>query len=138
MRRVMAVLFAVLVLAACSKAEPEVAVNDQVPADQQTEAAGAASEGAGGGGGGGAAPTWVAVDIEFADAPAEATAGAEIALENQGATVHNLTIDDTVIVEAQPGQTATATLDLEPGTYDFVCSVPGHEKLMSGTVEVTE
>ena len=73
-----------------------------------------------------------------AEAPAEAKAGAEIALENQGQTVHNVTIDDKVIVEAQAGTTAKAALELEPGTYDFVCSVPGHEKLMSGTVEVTE
>ena len=137
MQRVLVVVFAAVMLAACSKAAPEVAVNDQVPADQQTQAA-SASEGAGGGEGGGGAPTWVAVDIDFASAPETATAGAEIALENQGQTVHNVTIDDEVIVEAQAGQTATAPLELEPGTYEFVCSSPGHETLMKGTVEVTE
>lgn len=136
MQRMMVVLFAVLALAACSKQAPEVAANDQVPADQRTEAASdGASEPAGGGG---EAATWVAVDIDFSEAPSEATTGSEIVLENQGQSVHNVTIDGNVIVEAQPGQTATAALELDPGTYDFVCSVPGHEKLMKGKVEVVK
>ena len=137
MKRILVVLVAALALAGCSKQAPEVAVNDQVPADQRSEP-GAASEAAGGGGGGGEGATWVAVDIDFTEAPAEVASGSEITLVNEGASVHNVTIDDTLIVEAQGGQTASAPLELDPGTYDFVCSVPGHEQLMTGQVEVTE
>ena len=134
MKRMMVVVLAALMLAACSKADPEVVANDQVPADQRTEA-GAASE-ADGGEQGGAAATWVAVDIDFKEAPSEATAGGEITLVNEGAATHNVTIDGTTVVEAAGGETKSAPLDLEPGTYEFFCSVPGHESLMKGEVEV--
>lgn len=136
MKRTMVVILAALMLAACSKAEPEVAVDDQVPAAELSEAA-AASEGASeGGAGGGEDATWVAVDIDFAEAPAEAPAGGEITLVNEGAATHNVTIEDQVIVEAAGGETKSATLNLEPGTYEYVCSIPGHESLMNGEVEV--
>ena len=134
MHRIMLVLVLALALAACAKQAPEVVANDQVPADQRTEAASEGGSEPAGGGGGGA--TWVAVDIDFAEAPSTVKSGDEITLENQGQSVHNVTIEDEVIVEAQPGQSANATLELEPGSYDFVCSVPGHEELMKGTIEV--
>ncbi len=142
MRRIMVVLVAALALAACGKQAPEVSVNDQVPADQRTESAAAASEGQADGdtgdgwGGGAGEATWVAVDIDFESAPTEVKSGSEITLDNQGSTLHNVTINDKVIVEAEGGATKSATLDLEPGSYDFVCSVPGHDSLMKGKVEV--
>ena len=134
MRRIAVVLLAVFALAACSKADPEVTRQEQVPAEERTQAA-SASESAGEGSAGGA--TWVAEDIAWADAPAEVPAGTvEVTLNNTGSTLHNLTIDDNVIVEANGGETQTGTIDLKPGTYAYICSVPGHEDLMSGEVEV--
>ena len=139
--RAFAVVFGiVMVFAACGEAQPEVDPVSQVPADQRpepTEAGG--SEGAGGEGGGGA--TWVAVDIDFAEAPAELPAGeVEITLVNEGAAVHNVTIegvDPAPVVEAQGGATETGTVTLEPGTYTYICSVPGHESAMTGELTVS-
>ena len=81
--------------------------------------------------------SFTAVDIEFADAPAETVPAGEqeVTLVNEGQTLHNVTIPalgDTPIVEADGGDTATGTVTLEPGTYEYVCSIPGHESLMNG------
>jgi plastocyanin len=134
MRRVLVLVIAVLALAACSKQDPEVTPQAQVPADQRTEAG--ASEGGGGGDGGGDA-TWVAIDIDFESAPESLPAGEqEITLVNNGQAPHNVTIDGETIVEAEGGATQTGTVNLEPGTYEFICSVPGHEGSMNGELTV--
>ena len=135
-----AVLVALLVAAAgCAKQPPEVAVNDQVPADARTEAAAAATEGGGGGDG---TARFVAVDIAFESAPEELTAGTvTVELVNNGQAQHNVVFDDLgeePVVQANGGETATGEVELEPGTYRYHCSVPGHEPTMNGEVEVTE
>ncbi|CAN5755316.1 MAG: plastocyanin/azurin family copper-binding protein [Actinomycetota bacterium] len=133
------VLIGALALVGCTKLPPEVAVNDQVPADQRTE-----SEPAGGGGsegaGGGNEPVWVAVDIDFESAPSQLPAGdTEVTLTNNGAIEHNVVFDDLgaePVVVAGPGETQTGQVQLEPGTYRYHCSVPGHEPMMNGEVTV--
>jgi uncharacterized cupredoxin-like copper-binding protein len=38
----------------------------------------------------------------------------------------------------EPGESTTLTVDLEPGTYTYVCTIPGHDQLgMSGAFTVT-
>ena len=137
MQRILVVVLAALVLAACSKQPAEITANDQVPADQATTSA---SEGAGAGaseGAGGGDATWVAVDIDFEAAPETLPAGeSTITLTNNGSATHNVTIDGEVIVEAAGGATEEGTVELEPGTHEYVCSVPGHEQLMSGEITV--
>lgn len=136
MRRILVLVLAVLALTACTKQAPEVSANDQVPADQRTSAAAPAEEGSEGASGGGDA-TWVAVDIDFEAAPETLPAGeTTITLENQGASVHNVTIDGEVVVEAQGGATETASVNLEAGEHEYVCSIAGHEQLMKGTLTV--
>ena len=130
----------VLLLAGCSQQAPEITANEQVPADQRTEAAAEGGTEAAGGEGGG--PTWVAVDIDFESAPEELSAGAvEVELGNEGSIVHNVTFEgvnnDSPVVEAQGGQTATGTVELEAGDYTYFCSVPGHQDLMRGEVTVS-
>lgn len=75
--------------------------------------------------------------------PTELTADAgTVAVELQaGETVdHDFVIeelDDTRVVMVQPGQSVVGTVDLEPGTYTFYCSVPGHRTAgMEGTLTV--
>ena len=83
---------------------------------------------------------FTAVDIKFEQAPTTVKAGElQIALTNNGSAVHNVTmpdVQDGPLVEAAGGETATGTVELEPGTYEFFCSVPGHESSMSGELTV--
>ena len=83
---------------------------------------------------------WVAIDIEFEQGPTEATAGEQtIVLVNNGAQPHNVTIpaiSDTPILEADGGETVEDTITLEAGSYEYFCSVAGHEQQMKGTLTV--
>ena len=139
MRRSLIFVLAVLMLAACSKQAPEISAQEQVPAEQRTEAPNpdGTSDPGDGGDGSVEGATWVAVDIDFAEAPSTLPAGeTEVTLVNEGAALHNVTIDGEVVVEAQGGGTETGTVSLEPGTHEFICSVPGHESLMNGEITV--
>jgi plastocyanin len=80
---------------------------------------------------------WVAVDIDFDEEVTEAEAGeVTIALDNQGNLPHNVVIDGVGRVDADAGAKAAATMTLEPGTYEYLCDIPGHAGTMSGTLEV--
>ncbi|MGM0618825.1 MAG: cupredoxin domain-containing protein [Actinomycetota bacterium] len=51
---------------------------------------------------------------------------------------HNLVIEelDEEVAACEPGETVRGTVDLEPGTYTYVCTVPGHESTMRGELVV--
>jgi plastocyanin len=87
-------------------------------------------------------PLFVAVDIEFEQAPQALPPGdTTLTLENQGAIEHNVAFEelgDEVIVKAAPGESATGEVTLEPGEYTYYCSVPGHRTTMEGTLTVEE
>jgi len=77
--------------------------------------------------------------------PDTLTAGATIfEISNVGALVHNLEIEGQGIEEVlendlQPGESATLTVDLQPGTYEVYCPVADHaERGMRLTLTVTE
>jgi hypothetical protein len=142
MSRIPVALLAVLVLAlaACTPQEPEISANDQVPADARVEEE-PAEGGEGGGEAEGTPSTWVAVDVDFSEFDTELPAGPiALTLQNDGNLPHDITIeelgDDTVVV-ADGGETVTETVELEPGTYTFYCSVPGHRGTMEETVTVS-
>ena len=61
-----------------------------------------------------------------------------VELTCEDAVNHNFVIDETgeEVVECAPGETATGTVELEPGEYTYVCTVPGHESRMRGTLTV--
>jgi plastocyanin len=85
--------------------------------------------------------TFVAVDIDFEEHEKTAPAGTlTFELINEGAILHDVAIEelgDEIIVEAQPGETETGTVTLEPGTYTYFCAVPGHQAAgMEGTLTV--
>jgi plastocyanin len=91
--------------------------------------------------------TWVNVvvtDFAYTLDVAEASAGMiTFLVEHNGGMPHDFAIEGnrgqqkTAMIE--PGQTASLTVDLKPGTYTYLCTVPGHVLLgMKGTFRVTE
>jgi plastocyanin len=72
---------------------------------------------------------------ETLEAPAgEVTFG----LTCEGGVNHNLVIEelDEVVAECRRGQTDLGTVELEAGSYTYVCTIPGHERTMRGTLTV--
>jgi plastocyanin len=74
-------------------------------------------------------------DVEELTAPAGTV---EFELVCQDAVNHNLVIEelDEEVAACSPGETTRGTIDLEPGTYTYVCTVPGHESTMRGQLTV--
>jgi plastocyanin len=62
--------------------------------------------------------------------------GERLVVDNADPFRHTFTIEDAgVDVEIPAGRTVEVPLDLQPGTYDYICAVPGHEA-MTGTLVV--
>jgi uncharacterized cupredoxin-like copper-binding protein len=98
----------------------------------------------GAGAGGGATTVDVQADpsgsLAFVEKTLSAPAG-EITLDltNDSAVPHNIAVDgaDGVSDTVQDGGTATLTVDLPAGTYEYYCDVPGHRQAgMTGTLTV--
>jgi plastocyanin len=87
----------------------------------------------------GGAVTVVATDTKFDVGKIEASAGSlTVTLENHGALQHTFKIDGTsLLLKSSGGKSATGSVTLAKGTYDFECTIPGHKALgMKGTVVV--
>lgn len=64
-----------------------------------------------------------------------------VELTSEPSVEHTFVIEginaDEPVTEAPAGETATETVTLEPGSYTFYCSVPGHRAAgMEGTLTV--
>jgi plastocyanin len=101
-----------------------------------TEATTTEAEAAGGGG------TTVGM-TEYAFDPADetVTAGDTITAQNDGELPHNYTIeaggDEVTSGDVDPGSSGEVTVDVDPGEYDVICTIPGHaEQGMEGTITV--
>ena len=61
-------------------------------------------------------------------------------LENHGESPHNFSVKTAtadIDVDVEPGGTAETVVNLPPGTYKFICNVPGHKQLgMNGSLVV--
>lgn len=124
--RVLVAILLAVVLAGCGDQTPDRA---DTPADDAARTAGPVM--------------FVAIDIDYEHAPGSLPPGSHtIELINDGALPHTVTIeelDDRDVVEASGGGTATGEVELEPGSYTYYCSVPGHREAgMEGTLEVAE
>lgn len=82
--------------------------------------------------------------LEYAFEPPEVTAteGETVTAQNSGAIVHNLTLLDgdeqlAATPDVDPGKSAELTVEVGPGDYEMVCTIPGHAELgMEGTFTV--
>lgn len=104
--------------------------------------------GSGGNGAGSAQPlpeatelTLVGDEFEFSPATITVDQGEpfNLTLINTGSLVHDLTIAEFGFsIVANPGESVTGGFVPDrPGTYEFVCSIPGHAQAgMSGTILV--
>jgi azurin len=59
-----------------------------------------------------------------------------VELTCEDAVNHNFVIDGEVIAECRPGETGTGTVSLADGEHEFVCTIPGHDRTMRGTITV--
>lgn len=142
--RLTAIVVTGLLLTGCLSSQPKVAQVDQVSATQRAAMEATESPSGGGGGQGGGGPAkFVAIDIAYKDAPTEVKAGSvKMELVDEGNIEHTVAIEelgDKQVLDAQAGETDTATVDLKPGTYTYYCDIPGHRQAgMEGTLTVTE
>ena len=74
-------------------------------------------------------------DVERLTAPAGAVT---FELTCEDAVNHNVVIDelDEEVAVCAPGETGTGSIELQPGSYTYVCTVPGHESSMRGELVV--
>jgi plastocyanin len=140
-----AMLGAVEVFAREEEEEPreEAAAETGEPAATAPTTTGAVTTG--GGGGGGETTLENPADpreLRFSKSTLEAPAGTvTLVMENPSALEHNIAVrgegvDEQGEVVGQ-GDESTVTVELEPGEYEFYCSVPGHEAGgMKGTLTV--
>jgi uncharacterized cupredoxin-like copper-binding protein len=82
--------------------------------------------------------TVTAHDLYFNAKEIDASAGTlAVTLDNQGAVLHDFSIDEPSFkVSAGAGKSATKSVTLEPGQYEYFCDVPGHRATMHGTIVV--
>jgi plastocyanin len=143
MRRASAVMavaaLAVVGLAACGGGDDD---NETTAAATQP-----ANTATGGGGGGGGSTVDISTpsgtDLAFDQTDVSAKAGTvTIDFDNKQAIGHDVKVEDSSGqelggTELVSSGTATGTVDLQPGTYTFFCSVPGHREAgMEGTLTV--
>jgi len=99
----------------------------------------------GGGGGGGGSTVQISADpsgaLKFEQTDVSATAGSiTIDFTNMSSVPHDVTIEGNGASGATDqitDSTTSTTVDLDPGTYTFFCSVDGHRAAgMEGTLTV--
>lgn len=101
---------------------------------------GAPTDTDGGNGGGAGGPVGAEIEAtNFAFDPTELTIaqGEVVEITNVGRTLHNFTVDGEGITSGNVPTDQSGTADtsgLDPGSYDFYCSL--HRAAMQGTLEV--
>jgi plastocyanin len=115
--------------------------------DTTAAATAPANTGATAGGGGGGSTVDISTpsgsDLAYDEQDVTAKAGTvTIDFDNRQAQQHDVKVEDSSGqeiggTELVSSNTTTGTVDLQPGTYTFFCSVPGHREAgMEGTLTV--
>lgn len=85
----------------------------------------------------------VAEEFNFTLDSSQLSAGpTTFVIKNNGSMKHDFEISGNGIEQKtdkiNPGETTELTVELEPGTYTYICTIPGHEELgMRGTFTVS-
>lgn len=104
-------------------------------------------DGGGGGGNGESIAAGGAVvslaEFSISPDPIQILPGTDVEVVNDGAVVHNMAVSDSSGVTSPDlagGESGIfPSKSLEPGTYEVICTIPGHADAgMKGTLEVTE
>jgi plastocyanin len=133
-------ILASLGLAACGGSSDSSSSSSTATTSEATSSSTAAASGAG-------STVKVEADpngqLAFVNNDLTAKAGSDtIEFDNPSSTGHNVEIEDSNGGEVASTDTITAsktstTADLQPGTYTFYCSIPGHREAgMEGTITV--
>ncbi|MDS1271026.1 cupredoxin domain-containing protein [Lipingzhangella sp. LS1_29] len=73
-----------------------------------------------------------ATEMAFEGLPETVPAGTvEIELDNVGDLPHDIVVEelgDEVVASAEPGESASGTVELEPGEYTVYCSIGNHRQ----------
>jgi plastocyanin len=116
--------------------------------DEETTAATTETTTTAAGGGGGAATPVGMTEYSFEPNDLEVNAGDTVTLTNDGKIPHNFTIVEgsnptgggaelAASDDIAPGDTGELTVDVEPGQYSFLCTIPSHaEQGMTGSITV--
>ncbi|MFN2545000.1 MAG: cupredoxin domain-containing protein [Actinomycetota bacterium] len=90
------------------------------------------------------APTVRVTGVDFAFQPSTLTVSTgketDVVFRNGGQSPHTFTVEGVGFeLKADPGQSSSGALQaLKPGTYAFICSIPGHAQLgMKGSLVVS-
>jgi plastocyanin len=84
----------------------------------------------------------VMTEYEFNPSDVEVTRGTQLTVRNEGEIAHNLKLRraDEELIGTDSflcGKSETLDVDVQPGSYEMVCTVPGHEQLgMKGSMSV--
>jgi plastocyanin len=119
---------AVLALAACGGGGGSTSASTTPPA--------ATGGGSTGGGGGGGSTVKITADpsgaLKYTESQVEAKAGSvTIDFTNMASVPHNVTIEGNGAsggTDTVTGTSTSTTIDLQPGTYTFFCSVDSHRQ----------
>lgn len=154
-----AVLAAGALVAGCGSSDDSATTSSAATGTTTTAAATPSTSAAPATAAGSGAVTVDATDFKFSKPTISATAGkVKITLDNQGQAPHEFVVLKTSakadalpvkggrvsetgsvgeISETAGGKSATHTFDLKPGTYVYVCNIPGHyQDGMHGTLTV--
>jgi plastocyanin len=125
------VALAALLLAACSEQEPDIALEDQIPADMRTDN-GAPDDGEAPDDGDAAATVeLIAGDLYFDNEPSTLPVGTtRFVMENEGNLPHDLYVEELgdleIIPVLQAGEVGEGDVTLDAGSFTFYCDIPGH------------
>jgi plastocyanin len=142
-----ALVVAAIALVACGGSDDNSTSTAATTTPGGTAKGGTGKANAAGGGGGGGSTLKVSADpsgaFKFDTSSLSAKAGSDtFDFTNDSPIDHNFTIetsggDEVAATPTFAGGTKSVTADLKPGTYTFLCTIPGHaEGGMKGTLTV--